>query len=70
MTTIAYGGGLEGGRKVVQEANGQAGERFRVRAAGVGGAGPAQSVRREPIGDAVCQRQPSAAIQVNPSLRT
>ena len=28
MTTIAYGGGLEGGRKVVQEANGQAGERF------------------------------------------
>jgi outer membrane protein insertion porin family len=28
MTTIAYGGGLEGGRKVVQEVNGQAGERF------------------------------------------
>ena len=28
MTTIAYGGGLEGGRKVVQEANGQAGDRL------------------------------------------
>ena len=28
MTTVAYGGGLEGGRKVVQEVNGQAGERF------------------------------------------
>jgi len=28
MTTIAYGGGIEGGRKVVQEVNGQAGERF------------------------------------------
>ena len=28
MTTIAYGGGLEGGRKVVQEADGVAGERF------------------------------------------
>ncbi len=27
MTTIAYGGGLEGGRKVVQEDNGLAGER-------------------------------------------
>jgi hypothetical protein len=28
MTTVAYGGGIEGGRKVVQEVNGQAGERF------------------------------------------
>jgi outer membrane protein insertion porin family len=28
MTTMAYGGGLEGGRKIVQEVNGQAGERF------------------------------------------
>jgi outer membrane protein insertion porin family len=28
MTTIAYGGGLEGGRNVVQEANGQAGGRL------------------------------------------
>jgi outer membrane protein insertion porin family len=28
MTTAAYGGGIEGGRKVVQEINGQAGERF------------------------------------------
>jgi outer membrane protein assembly factor BamA len=28
MTTTAYGGGIEGGRKVVQEINGQAGERF------------------------------------------
>ena len=28
MTTVAYGGGLEGGRKIVQEANRQAGERF------------------------------------------
>ena len=28
MTTVAYGGGIEGGRKVVQEINGQAGERF------------------------------------------
>ena len=28
MTTIAYGGGLEGGRKVVQEVNGLAGDRL------------------------------------------
>jgi outer membrane protein assembly complex protein YaeT len=30
MTTIAYGGGLEGRRTVVQEANGVAGERFQL----------------------------------------
>jgi outer membrane protein insertion porin family len=30
MTTIAYGGGLEGRRKVVEEPNGVAGERFQV----------------------------------------
>ena len=30
MTTIAYGGGLEGRRKVVEEPDGVAGERFQV----------------------------------------